>query len=92
MTRSSKVPPTKEQIAAIERAVTWAGSQGELAKGINVTAASVSNWCSGFNGVTANNAKKIEKFTKGEVMAYELSTRLMNEKIESERDELELYR
>lgn len=92
MTRASKTPPTPEQIAAINRAVVWAGTQGDLAKGIKVTPASVSNWCAGVNGVTANNAKKIEKFTKGAVEAADLSTRLMKEKIASEGDALGLYR
>lgn len=92
MTRASKTPPTAEQISAINRAVDWAGSQGDLAKGIGVTPASVSNWCAGVNGVTANNAKKIEIFTKGQIEAADLSTRLMQEKIERESDKLGLYR
>lgn len=92
MTRASKVRPTKEQIDAINRAVLLAGSQGDLAEKIGVTPASVSNWCAGFNGVTANNAKKIEKAIDGEVKAWELSTRLMKEKIERESDALGLYR
>ena len=92
MTRRAKTPPTEEQIAAIKAAVEIAGGQGELATGIGVTAASVSNWCAGVNGVTANNAKKIDKFTNGRVKATQLSTRLLNEKIEKEKDSLELYR
>lgn len=92
MTRRAKTPPTEDQIEAIKRAVEWAGGQGELAKGIKVTAASVSNWCAGVNGVTANNAKKIEKFTGKHIKATELSTRLLNEKIEKESDNLKLYR
>lgn len=92
MTRKSKTPPTAEQIAAINKAVNCADSQGDLAKGIGVTPASVSNWCAGVNGVTANNAKKIEEFTKGAVQATELSTRLMKEKLERESDPLSLYR
>lgn len=92
MTRASKTPPTKEQIDAINKAVECAGSQGDLASGIGVTPASVSNWCAGVNGVTANNAKKIEEYTKGVVKAADLSTRLKKEKIELESDPLSLYR
>ena len=90
--KKTKTPPSKEQIEAINRAIEWAGGQGELGKLIDVTPASVSNWSGGINGVTANNARKIEAATEGHVKAVELSTRLMNNKIKEEKDCLELYR
>lgn len=87
--KNPKVLPTKKQIAAIKRAVAFAGSKGNLAKGIDVTPSSISHWCSGLNCVTPNNAKKIEEFTRGEVRADELARLLLKE---DEGAELDVYR
>lgn len=80
MKKNQKVLPTPEQIAAIKRAVSYAGSKGKLATAISVTPSTISHWCSGLNCVTPNNAKKIEEFTRGAVKANELARLLLKEK------------
>ena len=75
--KNPRVLPTKEQIADIKRAVSYAGSKGKLATGIDVTPSSISHWCNGLNCVTPKNAKKIEKYTHGEVRADELARLLL---------------
>lgn len=92
MSRAAKVLPSKKQVAAIKRAVDHVGSQSILAERLDLWPASVSNWCKGLNGVTSNNAKKIEKLTHGKVKAYELSSYLMRKKEEEDGDPLSLYR
>lgn len=92
MARKSKNPPTKEQIDAIQKAVKIAGGQGQLAKAIEASPSSVSNWCAGLTGVGNINAKKIEDFTEKQVMAYELSSRLKKQKEKADKDTLLMYR
>lgn len=89
MSKNPKVLPNEDQIAAINRAVDYAGSKGALAKGIGVTPSSISHWCGGLNCVTPNNAKKIEEFTRGSVKADELARLLLKEKAGAD---LEMYR
>ena len=64
--------PMSSMLKALERAISLAGSQTALAKGIGVSQQRVWSWLYRGHKAGADKAISIEKFTNGEVTRHQL--------------------